>query len=198
MAMHILSAINVAFQDDGYRDITRGQRSPLIAGMYVLSDLIVGDHYRDTIHLCDIIYKRAACWDKLYIPTIVENQLVYKHCAELYVRGPAPWFKESEAIEMLDSMDNSILSSYTRACVAASIALRVLIGRSTTDIDKLCEHILLFIKQLIAAESNIVSTYPARRPLGLSGTSTKWKYKGVYHGREQVAEGSEERTEGKD
>lgn len=156
MAIHLLTAIAVTYGTPENQDLIKSQRDVNIQGFYTLSDLIVGDVFLtqwNTLSKFDQVYAKSVQWDKLYIPSIKENTIIYKNCYEWYKSGPVPILTHLD--DFINDINSKTITHYIRASVAASGALRALMGHTTREIEILCEHILLSIRFWIESESNI-------------------------------------------
>lgn len=157
MAIHLLTAIAVTYGTVENQNLIKSQRNINIQGFYTLSDLIVGDVFItqwNTLSKFDKVYAKSVQWDKIYIPSIRENAIIYKNCYEWYKSGPVPILTCLDDF-ITNSIDTKTITNYIRASVAASGALRALMGHTTREIEILCEHILLSIGFWIESESNI-------------------------------------------
>ncbi len=157
MAIHLLTAIAVMYGTPENQDLIKSQRNINIQGYYTLSDLIVGDVFItqwNTLTKFDRVYAKSVQWDKIYIPTIKENALIYRSCYQWYKSGPVPILTNLDDF-IAESIDSKTVTNYIRASVAASGAIRALMGHTTREIEILCEHILLSIGHWIESESNI-------------------------------------------
>ena len=156
-AMHLLSAIATIYGTPENRDLIRSQRNIEIQGYYTLSDLIVGDVFKnewDTLTGFDRMYERSVRWNKIYVPSVRENAIIYRICYEWYQRGPVPILEHTDNF-VLERMSDVPITSYIKASVAASGALRSLMGNTVREIEILCENILLSIGVWIESESNV-------------------------------------------
>lgn len=156
-AMHLLAAIATMYGTQENHDLIRSQRNIEIQGYYTLSDLIIGDTFKteyDVLTGFDEMYAKSVQWNKIYIPTIRENAIVYRICYEWYQKGPVPILEYTNNC-VIENIGNMTVTNYIKACVAASGALRSLMGHTVREIEILCENILLSIGDWIEHESNI-------------------------------------------
>ena len=157
MALHLLTAISAVYGTPENADLIKSQRNIHVHGYHTLSDLIVGDQFKriyDTLVGFDYVYAKSVQWNKLYIPTTKENAIVYRRCYEWYQKGPVPILTYTNEY-ISKNIDYITVTNYIRASVAASGALRSLMGHTVREIEILCENILLSIGNWIEHESNI-------------------------------------------
>lgn len=155
MYTHLLCLINTLYNNNRVVDLIKSQRCGYMQGFYTLSDIIINDDHFDKLKYpitdYDLLYKDTVCWNSVYMPTLIDQTIIYTLSREHFKRGPLPRWITPYNIP-IQAMDKVSATPYVKACVAAIGALRALYGWSTLEIDLLCEDILLLIGNRLRRE----------------------------------------------
>ena len=159
MATHLLCALSVEFGIKENEMLVKLKRVLYQKGYYILSDIIIGDdeYWKENYTIFPIfniekIYKKSVCWNKIYVPSIEENIMVYEYFNKWFPRDMDPWLKY-EDIQIMSQNLFKEMSSYTRACLAMCYTLRIMIDFEPVEIKNLCKKMLNKLKKYIILES---------------------------------------------
>lgn len=163
MAIHLLNAVIAAFgTNDNIKLIKMCRHHPPVQGISTLSDLFIGDqYYQNTLYPVeqfDKLYNETCQWGDLYLPTEQENLIIIKIIYQWCKHGPFPY---TTIYDYTDTVNRAIglnASRYVMNCIAVCGACRSLLGKISVELDKFCEDILLYMKDCVASESEIIIT----------------------------------------